>query len=291
MHQHRRWLAVVIATAFGLAGTAACGDTAPPPAQHGPLYQMRNALNIGVKFDQPGIGECNPAATRCNGLDIDIAREVAAALHDTPVFRPVVSSNREDMLLKGAVHLIIASYSISDERLKIIDFAGPYFIAGQDVLTRNGDTRITDVDDLKDKVTCGADGSNSPRRLASRFGGTESTGNAWGRKHLKLVDGFGDCLPLLLDKTVDAVSTDDSILAGYANQPRYKGKVRLLGKRFTTERYGIGMAKGNPIDRALITRILTQMIQDGRWERIVNKNLGAAAPLFLTAENRPTPVK
>jgi glutamate transport system substrate-binding protein len=115
--------------------------------------------------------------------------------------------------------------------------------------------------------------------------------NAWAHKHLKPVAGYGACLPLLLDKTIDAVTTDDSVLAGFANDPRYKGQVRLLGKRFTDhiEKYGIGITKADPADITLINTTLKQMISDGRWENAVRKNLGDYAPLFLKPENRPAP--
>jgi glutamate transport system substrate-binding protein len=295
-NHRRRWVAGAI-TALVLTTMAACTPKAPTPSvkatvTNGPLFAMKRALRIGVKTDQPGIGYADPTVTMFSGLDIDIARNIADALHDTPVFQPVVSRNREEMLTSGAVDLVIASYSISEERLTKIDFAGPYFIAGQDTLIRAGDKTITDVDDLEDKITCGAAGSNSPTRLAVRFGGSENVHNAWGKKHLKLVAGYSDCLRLLVvDKAVDAVSTDDSVLAGFANQPQYKGRVRLLGKRFTShrEKYGIGIAKGDRADVALINAALTQMIRDGRWERMVRKNLGADAPKFLKPEDRPTP--
>ena len=297
-NHHGRRLLAGVTTALVLTTMAACAapeqDTpsVKPTATHGPLFAMKRALRIGVKTDQPGIGYADPTVTIFSGLDIDIAHIIADALRDRPVFQPVVSGNREQMLETGAVDLVIASYSISEERLKRVDFAGPYFIAGQDTLIRAGDKSITDVDDLKDKITCGAKGSNSPTRLAVRFGGSENVDNAWGRKHLKLVPGYSDCLRLLVvDESVDAVSTDDSVLAGFANQPQYKGRVRLLGKRFTShrEKYGIGIAKGNRADVALINAVLIQIIKDGRWERIVRKNLGAEAPKFLKPEDRPTP--
>jgi len=252
---------------------------------------MNRALRIGVKIDQPGIGLADTTGTKYTGLDIDFAKEIAAALRDKPVFQPVISRTREEMLLSGAVDLVIASYSISEERLKVIDFAGPYLIAGQDILIRAGDTSITSVDSLQSKITCGAAGSNSPTRLAVKFGDTENVDNDWGKKHLKLLDGYSECMPLLLDKTVDAISTDDTILAGFANFPPYRGRVRVVGKRFTShrEKYGVGIVKGDPADTALINMAIARMIKDGRWEKIIRKNLGAAAPLFLRPGDRPSP--
>ncbi|GLZ13309.1 ABC transporter substrate-binding protein [Actinomadura sp. NBRC 104425] len=282
-----------VAALPSLAAAACChgaSEPAPGPSLER-LYAMDRALRVGIKADQPGIGLCNAAGSKCTGLDVDIAIEIAKALRVEPVFQPVVSGNRERLLQNRAVDLVIASYSISEARLKVIDFAGPYLISAQDTLVRSGDKSITEVDDLKDKITCGAKGSSSPLRLAIRFGDPRDTGSAWARRHLRLVDGFGDCLPLLLDGTVDAVSTDESILAGFAADSRYKGKVRLLHKPFSShrEKYGIGMRKGDPVDRALINRTLNEMIRDGRWARIVTKNLRPAAPHLLAPENRPTP--
>jgi len=291
---HRKPAAVCAVLAI-LAAIPACGGGHPAPDRrakaHGRLYAMNRALRIGVKTDEPGIAFADATGTNLTGLDIDIAKQIAAALHDQPVFQPVVSSTREQMLRSQAVDLVIASYSISEERLTKIDFAGPYLIAGQDTLIRSDDTSITSIDALRNKITCGVIGSNSPTRLAVRFSGSENVANAWGKRHLKLLLGYGGCLPLLLNKTVDAVSTDDSILAGYANDPRYKGRVRLLGQRFPShrEKYGIGIAKGDPADVTLINATLRQMIGDGRWARIIRQNLGDSASLFLKPEDRPVP--
>jgi glutamate transport system substrate-binding protein len=288
------WIAAVAAALCISAGTAACGTTSTagsrPPA-HGPLYGLNRPLRIGVKADQPGIGLADESGTRFAGLDIDIANQIAAALHDTAVFQPVTSANREDLLKSHAIDLIIASYSITEQRLNEFDFAGPYLIAKQDILVRAGDNRIASVDDLRNLITCGAVGSDSPRLIALRFGGNASMTDPWSKKHLYLVQGYGDCLPLLLSKTVDAVSTDNSILAGFANDPRYRGKVHLLGKPFTgnLEKYGIALNKGDPADVRLINAALTRIIKDGTWGGIVRKNLGEAAPLFLAPGDIPSP--
>ncbi|HEX6470835.1 MAG TPA: transporter substrate-binding domain-containing protein [Streptosporangiaceae bacterium] len=286
---------MIAAAVLVLPAAAACRAGSTPAAKassaHGRLYAMSRALRIGVKNDQPGLSLADPTGTEYTGLDIDIAGAVATALHDKPVFQALVSNTRESMLLSGAVDLVVASYSISEERLKVIDFAGPYLIAGQAILVRADDKSIIGVDSLKDKITCGTVGSNSPARLAVKFGGSEDAKNPWGRTHLRLDAGYSECLQDLLNKKADAVSTDDSILAGYANSPKYRGRVRLLPERFTTHReyYGIGIAKGDHADIALINATLRQMIKDGRWEKIVRKNLGATAQQFLRPESRPSP--
>ncbi|MGO1583231.1 MAG: transporter substrate-binding domain-containing protein, partial [Actinomycetaceae bacterium] len=101
------------------------------------------SLTVGIKFDQPGIGLQD--GSEYSGLDVDVAHYVAEALgysEDQVEFVQSVSSQREDMIENGQVDLIVASYSITDERMERVAFAGPYFVAGQDLLVRQDDSEI-----------------------------------------------------------------------------------------------------------------------------------------------------
>jgi glutamate transport system substrate-binding protein len=292
-------LGVICAAAVLAATLSACGSGSGAPAvtttsqagAHGPLFKLNRALRIGVKTDQPGIGLADSTGGNNTGLDIEIARELAAALNDQPVFQSVVSQNREDMLTSGAVDLVIASYSITDARLEKVDFAGPYLIAGQDILVRNADAAAySGVDSLRDKKVCTLAASTGYRHLQDHFS------EAWVREHIatltpegKPILGYQTCVDLLVNGTVDAVSTDDAALAGYANLKQYQGLLHLVGNRFSREKYGIGLAKGDPADKALINASLAQMIQDGRWANSIRKNLGVSADIFLRPDNRPAP--
>ncbi len=294
-------------TNLGLLGAAialavnlcACGGDQGKPAEtkaespdaHGPLFKMNRALRIGVKTDQPGTGLADSTGGNNTGLDIDIAREIAKALNDEPVFQSVISQNREQMITSGAVDLVIASYSITDARLKQIGFAGPYLISGQDILVRKADAAAySGVDSVRDKKVCTLPASTGYQHFQDHFS------SDWADGHLvtqtpdgRPINGYQTCVDLLINHAVDAVSTDDAVLAGYANEKRYQGILHLVGNRFSREKYGIGIAKGDTADITLINAALTEMIKDGRWADIVRKNLGVAAPIFLRPENTPAP--
>ena len=286
-------LFVVLAASGCTVQDGPATTTTVPTEAHGPLFKMDRALRIGVKTDQPGIGLADHTGGNNTGLDIDIAHEIAAALQDKPVFQSVVSPNREEMITSGAVDLVIASYSITDARLAHVAFAGPYLIAGQDILVRKADAdAYSGVDSLRDKKVCVVAASTSYQHLQDHF----SKEKEWAEKHLvttkpdnQPIQGYQTCVELLVDGTVNAVSTDDALLAGYANQKQYQNQLQVVGKRFSREKYGIGLAKGNPADTALINATIRKMIEDGRWEKIVRKNLGSAAELFLNPDSIPAP--
>jgi glutamate transport system substrate-binding protein len=294
----RRPTAVFVAVIAGLLATGSgCGahptgktPAAGSAAAYGPLFKLSRALRIGVKTDEPGLGMADSTGLNNSGLDVDLAKEIAKALHDEPVFQSVVSQNREQMIMTGAVDLVIATYSITEARLQKVAFAGPYLIAGQDILVREADAATyTGVDSLRDKKVCLLSASTSYQHLQDHFS------VEWGAQHLvtqldgKPILGYQTCVQLLVDGKVDAVSTDDVVLAGYANSDQYRGRLHLVGKRFSREKHGVGLAQGDPKDAALINAALRQMIQDGRWAAILRKNLGATASIFLDPTNIPTP--
>lgn len=264
-------IAALVAVSGGLTACGGASDTVVDRAKN------NKKLVIGIKTDQPGLGLQTPQGY--TGFDVDVANYVAKELGATTVeFKKATSDVREQFIQQGDVDLVIATYSITDERKKKVSFAGPYLITGQDILVRAGDTRVTNVDGLKDKTTCGSSGSSSPQRIAARFGGSEDVANAWGKKHLKLLNGYGACVPLLENKTVDAISTDATILAGFAAQS--PGKFMMVGKPFSEEKYGIGLKLDDKESRDAVNDALEKMFKDGSWKKAVNKNFGEFAKFF-----------
>ncbi|MCT9932919.1 glutamate ABC transporter substrate-binding protein [Planotetraspora sp. A-T 1434] len=238
-------------------------------------------LVIGIKVDQPGLGLKKPDGTYA-GLDVDVARYVAKELgvpESGITFKEAQSANREPFIQQGQVDMVVATYSITDDRKKKISFAGPYLITGQDILVRADDATITDVESLKDKKVCGAQGSSSPKRLAEKFGAE------WESKNLTQQQGYAACLPLLESKQVDAISTDATILAGFATQ--FPGKFKLIGKPFSTEKYGIGIKKDDKSGRDAINNALEKMFKDGSWRKAIDANLGEFGKFFTS----PPPVE
>ncbi|MBP2702729.1 glutamate ABC transporter substrate-binding protein [Microbispora sp. RL4-1S] len=233
-------------------------------------------LTIGIKIDQPGWGLKKPDGTY-EGMDVDVARYIAKELgvpESGITFKEAQSANREPFIQQGQVDMVLATYSITDERKKKISFAGPYLVTGQDILVRADDTSITGEDSLKDKKVCGAQGSSSPKRLADKFGPD------WESKNLTQQQGYGACLPLLQNKQVDAISTDATILAGFAKQ--LPGQFKLVGQPFSTEKYGVGLKMDDKAGRDAINNALDKMFKDGTWRKIVDANLGEFGKFFAT---------
>ena len=222
----RKLAALAAAASLALTGTlAGCSS-------NGSDHKIR----IGIKFDQPGLGYQD--GSQYTGFDVDVARYVAGKLgysENQIEFVESPSANRENMLNNGQVDMIFATYSITDSRKKSVDFAGPYYTAGQDLLVRADNTDIKGPDDLNGKNLCSVTGSTSAKKVQDKFA-----------KNVNLVkqNSYSDCVVALNGGVVDAVTTDDIILAGLAATKANKGKLKVVGAPFTTERYGVGLPKG-----------------------------------------------
>ena len=233
-------------------------------------------ITVGIKYDQPGLGLKTPDGTY-TGFDVDVATYIAKELGHDPkdiVFKEAKSADRETLLQRGDVDFIAATYSINDERAKKVDFAGPYLLAHQDVLIRSDDKSITKPADLNNKKLCSVTGSTSAQNVKTKL-----APNA----QLQEYGGYSECLTGLENGVIDALTTDDSILAGYAAQDEFKGKFKLGGFKMSNENYGIGVQKGSEL-KAKINTALEKMVADGSWETYVKKNFGPA-----NYQNEPAP--
>ena len=142
---------------------------------------------------------------------------------------------REPCSTSGQADLVFSTYSITDERKQVVDFAGPYFLAHQDLLVRRNETEITGPETLDGKNLCSVPGTTS---AAERAGALQGAHPAQGVPTVLRLRAALD------NSEVDAVTTDDVILAGFAAQPQYKGKLKLVGKGFSDENYGVGDQEG-----------------------------------------------
>lgn len=224
----------------------------------------RGRLRIGVKFDQPGLANMGPGDTRPEGFDVEIAKLTAAGLgfSDEDVeFVETVTPNREPFLQQGTVDMVVASYTINDERKKVIDFAGPYYITGQDFLVM-ADSDIESTDDLAGTVICSVDASTSAMRVKEEFPDAE----------LVTYDTYPKCLNDIRAGSADAMTTDDSILRGYAATE--DGGFRVLGDQISEEPYGIGLPQEDGDLRNAINDILEQAADDGTWIEAFEYSLG-----------------
>ena len=159
----------------------------------------------------------------------------------------------------------MSTFSITDERKQVVDFAGPYFDAAQDLLVRRNEEDITGPGTLNGRTLCTVAGTTSADNILAQYRG---------RVTLLEKPRYSECVAALAASEVDAVTTDDVILAGFAAEPQYKGKLRLVGKGFSEESYGIGVKKG---DTEMVTKVnaaLKQYIADGSWKAALEKTVG-----------------
>jgi glutamate transport system substrate-binding protein len=222
-------------------------------------------VTIGVKYDQPGIGFLEPGADAPKGFDIEIGRILAAGLgiQDSDInWKETVSDNREPYLKDGTVDMVIASYSITDDRRKVVGQAGPYYVTGQQLLVREEDKgSITTPEDTKGKKVCSVTGSTSLQRMVDDYGADPVPFST-----------YSECVDQLKNGTVDAVTTDGAILLGYAAED--PDKLEVVGKAFSEERYGVGYKKGDTAMCKYITDTIQKAMDDGTWADAFKATLG-----------------
>jgi len=222
---------------------------------------------IGTKFDQPGLGLKNPDGTM-SGFDVDVATYVAKELGYTPEqieWKESPSAQRETLIQNDQVKFIAATYSITDARKEKVSFAGPYLITGQSLLVNADNTDITGKDSLaNNKKLCSVSGSTPAQKIKDEFPSVQ----------LQQYDTYSACIEALKNGAIDAVTTDEVILAGYAAQS--PGAFKIVGEPFSTEKYGIGLKKDDTELQTKINDAITKMEKDGAWAAAFEKNLGPA---------------
>ena len=261
-------VALAAASAALLAALAGCGGSAEPNTSPSlvPGASSGGKLTIGIPFDEPGIGVKD--GDSYSGFDVETATYVAAALGVPAANITWVEAEgdqRQELLQSGGADMIVSTFSITDERKQVVDFAGPYFDASQDLLVRRNEEDITGPSTLGGRTLCTVPGTTSADTILKRYRG---------RITLLEKPRYSECVAALAASEVDAVTTDDVILAGFAAEPQYKGKLRLAGKGFSTESYGIGVKKG---DTDMVTKVnaaLKEYVADGSWKAALTKTVG-----------------
>ncbi|MGB3441293.1 MAG: glutamate ABC transporter substrate-binding protein [Actinophytocola sp.] len=254
-------------------------DGGLPPAGQMPgnstmrAIQDRGQLIAGVDQNTFLFGFRNPTTNALEGFDIDIVREIAKAIfgdqNNTVRFKVVTSAGRIKALQDGDVDVVVRTMTATCERWKDINFSAIYYMAGQRLLVDHA-SKITSLDQLGGQKVCAAKGSTSIKTIAANPA-----------KLIPVqVDNWSDCLIMLQQGQVEAVSTDDTILAGMVAQDP---NVKMAGPKFTEEPYGIGIPKANVDMVKFVNGVLERAVAEGRWAASYNKWLGQ------TGEARATP--
>jgi glutamate transport system substrate-binding protein len=226
-------------------------------------------VTIGTKFDQPGFGLLNPATNEPEGFDVEIAKIIADELgiaEDGITWVETVSANREPFIQEGRVDYVVATYTINDERKEVVDFAGPYYQAGQDIMVAAGNPLgIEGPDDLAGTTTCSVEGSTPAENIRTNYPDAEIT----------LFDVYSKCAEALKNGQVDSVTTDNVILLGIiAQDPE---SFELVDNPFTEEPYGIGVTLGDDEFRSFINDVLEESFDDGSWAQAWDDTAGQFA--------------
>ena len=217
---------------------------------------------IGVKTDQPGIGFQGATDDVPKGFDPEIGKILAGTLgiaDDQITWKETISDNREPFLEAGEVDLVIASYSITDERRQVVGQAGPYYVTGQQLLVRS-DSEIASLEDVKGTEICSVTGSTSLENIEAE--GAKPRG----------FDTYSECVDQVLSGTVDAMTTDGAILLGYAAEN--PDELKVVVEPFSEERYGVGYSKDAPEMCQWINDTLETSFEDGSWEAAFESTLG-----------------
>ncbi len=254
----RRMLPIAVSVAL----LAACGSSDQSTLEG---RADDGSLTVGIRFDQPGLAQ-RRIDGKFVGFDVDVAKYIAGQLgvdEKKITWTEARSADREKMIMSGAVDFVVATYSITDKRKQQVAFAGPYFETGQGVLVRYTEEEITGADKLNGKNLCSVSGSTSAQKVLDEFA-----------QGVRLVEygQYSDCVTALLAGNVDAVTTDEVILAGFAAaNPEL---LKVVGPKFSTEKYGVGLPKDDVQGRAKVNEAINQMISSGEWARSFSRNVG-----------------
>ena len=273
-----RYAAVAFAAAAALTLSACGGDSGSESG--GGESGSAETIKIGIKFDQPGLGF--KEGNDYSGFDVAVATYVAGELgygEDQIEWVETPSAQRENVLENGEVDMIFATYSITPERKERVAFAGPYFVAGQDLLVNADNSDISGPEDLNGKTLCSVTGSTSAQKIKDTLASDVN---------LLEQGGYANCVTAMQGGQVDAVTTDDIILAGLASTDANSGKFKVVGNPFSEEQYGVGISQDSDQCED-INAAITKMIDEGAWEEAIKANTEGVDYTYDADLNPPTP--
>ncbi len=234
--------------------------TQPPPGQmpSGTFMakiQQRRRLVAGVSADTLLFGFRNPFSGQLEGFDIDMVRRVAQEIFGDPnriEYRALTYAQRIPALMDGSVDIVADVMTINCPRWGQISFSSQYFDAGQKVLVSTA-SKATGIKDLNGKRMCVAKGSTNFDNMKT-----------YPKVIPVPVDDISDCMVLFQQAKADAVTGDDTVLAGFVRQDPY---AKVVGDALTKEPYGLGIAKTHPDFVRFVNGVLEGIRADGTWQR------------------------
>jgi len=233
--------------------------------------QKRGKLVVGSSLNTLMFSSRNPMTGDVEGFEADLARMLAKKLtgsEDNIEWVSTTPENRIPLVENKRVDMVIATMTVTDERKKVIGFAGPYYLAGQDSLVRADDDSIRKTADLDGKTVCVLSGTTVERNLKPLAP----------TARIVTFSDASACVEGLIDKRFDAYVDDGATLVG--ESMRQPGKMRVVGAPFTEEPYGIAVIKEDTVWRDWLNSQLSASIENGQWNEMYGKDLqeGLGAP-------------
>ncbi|RZU48505.1 amino acid ABC transporter substrate-binding protein (PAAT family) [Krasilnikovia cinnamomea] len=240
-----------------------------PAGSYMAQIQKRGRLVLGTSQDTLLFSSRNPFTGAVEGFDVDMGRQIAEAIFGDPgklKIKVIPNDKRVDDAADGTVDLVAYTMTINCARWKRVNFSTVYYDAGQKVLVSTT-SPAKGIADLRDQRVCAPNGSTSLENIAKHPAKPIPVGRA----------SFGDCLVAFQQNEVDAISTDDTILAGLAAQDPY---AQVVGEKFTEEPYGLAMSPEHPEFTRFVNAVLERNRANGTWKRTYDRWLGrfGAAP-------------
>lgn len=259
------WMKLAALGAAVALALTACSPGAQEDAEEAEGGGDGGTVTVGIKYDQPGLG-FREGDNDPTGFDVDVAKAVLSEMgyeEDQIEWAEAPTPQRENMLENGQVDMIFATYTINEERAERVDFAGPYFVAGQDILVSTDEEEITEPEDLNGRDLCSVSGSTPAQNVRDIYA-----------DEVELVeqDGYTECLTFLQSGQVDAVTTDDIILAGLAATDEYAGEFKVVGNAFSEEPYGVGLPAGDDETCEQVNEAIQTLYDDGTIDELLETN-------------------
>jgi glutamate transport system substrate-binding protein len=263
-----------LALSLSACGGGDAGTTDDPTVAETPTFaagstmeklSSAGAIRIGTKYDQPLFGQVGLDGKPI-GFDVEIGKLVAAELGipaDKIEWSETVSANREPFIEQGKVDLVIATYTINDKRKQVVDFAGPYYEAGQALMVNKDNDTIKTPEDVQGKKVCSVTGSTPAATIVEEYGA-----------ELVPAATYSACLEPLRNKQVEAITTDNVILAGFVDKEPDAFKL-ASDETFTKEPYGIGLKKGDTEFRNWINDQLEKFEENGSYKKAWEDTAGS----------------
>ena len=238
-----------------------------PPGTYMAKIQAQGRLILGTSQDTLLFSSRNPFSGKVEGFDVDMGRQIAQAIFGDPdkiQIKVIGYDKRVSSAMDGSVDIVADTMTANCKRWKDVNFSSIYYEAGQKVLV-SSDSKAKSIDDLGGKKVCAASGSTSYDNIVK----------ARSKPVAVAKPTFGDCLVAFQQNEVDAISTDDTILAGMAAQDPY---AKVVGPKFTEEPYGMAISQRHPEFTRFVNAVLAKNRANGTWTETYKRWLGAFGP-------------